>query len=101
MLKWTSTKEEVETISKIVKIATRILKDYKVMNAMMDIEAVHCNGNPLRLEAMLEAGMSEDQGKLMDFFHDISGIWLHINRKTGKLEDGFQPRFTDYDKLSV
>lgn len=53
----------------------------------MNITACHANGNPLRLEDLLEA---DD----FNFGHDISGIDHHINRNTGKLENHFRPRFS-------
>jgi hypothetical protein len=52
----------------------------------MDIEAAHCNGNPLKLKELLEADDS-------NFMHDVLGIRRHINRKTGELEDCFVPRY--------
>ena len=57
------------------------------LNLMMDVEACHCNGNPLRLADMLAA---DD----FNFAHDVSGISNCINRTTGKLEGFFSPRFS-------
>lgn len=61
---------------------------YKMMDASMDIEAAHCNGNPLRLADLLEA---DD----FNFAHDVFGIRRHIDRETGKLGDCFSPRYTE------
>lgn len=57
------------------------------MDVEMDLCAVHANGNPLRLEALLEA---DD----FNFCHDIYGIRRHLDRDTGKLGDFFSPRFS-------
>lgn len=54
---------------------------------MMDVTSTHLNGNPLRLEALLEA---DD----FNFAHDIYGIRRHLDRTTGQLKDFFSPRFS-------
>lgn len=53
----------------------------------MDITATHASGNPLRLQALLEA---DD----FNFAHDIFGIANCLNRATGQLENCFRPRFS-------
>lgn len=53
----------------------------------MDITATHCNGNPLRLQDLLDA---DD----FNFIHDVAGIRRHLDRTTGKLQDMFSPRFS-------
>lgn len=77
---------------KIARRARDLLLDYKVSRAAwsieLDVVATHCNGNPLRLEALLAA---DD----FNFLHDISGIARHLNRETGELENGFRPRFSE------
>lgn len=57
------------------------------LTLFMDIEACHCNGNPLRLRDLLNAPDS-------DFFHDITGIIHYIDRNTGTLTDFFSPRYS-------
>jgi riboflavin transporter FmnP len=52
---------------------------------MMDLELVHANFT-LDLPSFSEA-----QG--YDFFHDIAGIYRHMNRRSGELEGCFLPRF--------
>lgn len=52
----------------------------------MDITATHLNGCPLKLQELLDASM-------FDFTHDILGIRRHLNRRTGKLENCFLPRY--------
>lgn len=65
----------------------RINDPWTKQDIMMDLSAVHANGNPLRLEELRQA---DD----FNFAHDILGIRRHLNRETGKLEDGFRPRFS-------
>jgi hypothetical protein len=87
---WNATKEEHEIMG---KIADRFVAEFQGINTgskldiMMDLEAIHCNGNPLKLQELLEA-------KKFDFNHDMIGIIDHINRKTGKLQDCFVPRYS-------
>lgn len=86
MLNWNCTKEEHEIIRKIVKKAAEgISLDY--LESIMDIEAVHCNGNPLQLKEFLK-------GKPIDFLHDFFGIMKNLDRTTGKLCNCFVPRFS-------
>lgn len=67
----------------VMAIEERI--DYGRIEIAMDVTAVHANGCPLRLLALLRATD-------FDFAHDIFGIRRHLNRTTGQLEDGFTPR---------
>ena len=60
---------------------------YSLLHAEMDILATHANGNPLKLQELLDA--DED-----NFLHDVFGIRRHLNRRTGELEDFFVPRFS-------
>jgi hypothetical protein len=84
------TRSEIIVVSKIAKRAVCMALDagvaYKHQDAMMDIEACHSNGCPLKLEELLAA----DDG---NFGHDVFGIRRFIDRETGKLGDGFWPRF--------
>ena len=88
---WNATLEEMELISKIadraVALADGVGYHINKMQTVMDIEACHCNGNPLQLEELLNA---DD----FNFVHDVWGIRKHINRNNGKLEDFFVPRFS-------
>jgi len=52
----------------------------------MDISAAHIN-SPLRLRDLLES----DE---FNFIHDVLGINKHINRKTGRMNDCFFPRYS-------
>lgn len=63
-------------------------KLYKTqVDLVMDITAVHANGNPLRLTDLLSADA-------FNFSHDIGGIRNHLDRETGKLTQCFRPRFS-------
>lgn len=95
---FTATKEEGEIISKIARKFCDIAnnKGWKCCDAIdveMDIEAVHCNCIPLRLEDMLNA----DEFSLI---HDICGINRNLNRETGQIENFFLPRFSKPEKTT-
>lgn len=91
MVKFEATKEETILISAIAQRAHYIARNsgivYDIINISMDVEATHCNGNPLKLAELLEA----DE---LNFCHDIFGIAEHLNRDTGTLEDCFSPRYS-------
>lgn len=90
MLNWTSHKETMDTESAIAKravaMATKHGIDYKQMDVIMDIDACHSNGCPLKLGELLKA---DD----FNFAHDVFGIRQHIDRQTGKLQNCFDPRY--------
>ena len=89
------TKQDAAIIHKIAVRANNVAKDigfkYPVQDAAMDITAVHANGNPLRLQRLLDADK-------FNFAHDIAGIRNCLDRDTGKLNNCFEPRCTDYSK---
>lgn len=92
MINWTTDRATLDTQSKIADRVMEMVKQaggmpYKKMDILMDIDACHSNGNPLKLEELLKS----DDG---NFAHDVFGIRQHINRKTGKLEDCFVPRYS-------
>lgn len=91
-IKWKATAAERGIIRQIAERAVALAKANKgqrrhPLDIQMDIEAVHCNGNPLRLADLLAA---DD----FNFAHDILGIGRHLDRETGKLGGCFLPRFT-------
>jgi hypothetical protein len=92
MIKWgKTTKEEVQTISRIAKRANKIMEretgdSLDVMSTVMDLEATHTHGCPLKLAELEKA----DDVNLM---HDVLGIARHIDRDTGELTNCFLPRF--------
>ena len=91
MIKWTSSREEMELESKIADKAIAMAQEngiaLKKLETVMDIDACHMNGNPLKLAGLLAADP-------LDFAHDVIGIINHIDRKTGKLKDCFSPRYS-------
>lgn len=88
--KFSATRAEIILISQIaaraVAMAAQLGFAYKHQDAMMDIEACHSNGCPLKLDELL----STDDG---NFGHDVFGIRRFIDRETGILGGGFFPRF--------
>lgn len=91
ILNWKTTTEDSSLIKEIAEMAVGLAAEhgveYKFMDAIMDITAVHLNDTALDLERMRGA-------RKEDLAHDIFGIRRHINRETGKLEDCFLPRFS-------
>lgn len=51
----------------------------------MDLSATHANGCPLDFDKL--AGFDD-----FNLMHDITGIYKHLNRETGELENCFLPR---------
>lgn len=87
-----TTRHEFDLIQRIVDCSmglstARRLDQWTRMDMAMDLSAVHANGNPLRLEALLVA---DD----FNFAHDILGIRHNLNRETGKLGNFFSPRLS-------
>ncbi len=90
MITWdelTTTREEARVI---VRIAARAYREIPGIcdntGLAMDLEACHGCGCPLDLEGLLAA-------KPGDFAHDLCGIRRHVDHETGRLGDGFLPRF--------
>ena len=93
MIRWAN---DFKTIDLTVKIADRYLElcdklnmpscKPKKLTVVMDIDACHSNGCPLKLGELLRASDFE-------FAHDVGGIITNINRETGKLENCFLPRY--------
>lgn len=81
---------EFDLIDRIADRAQSVAKEYGApfdrQGMVMDLTAVHANGCRLRLAELLEA-------KPFDFAHDVFGISLHLDRKTGQLGDFFLPRY--------
>lgn len=90
-LSWDVSGAELGVIAEIahraaaMKVCRELGYDFKW--AMMDLQATHANGTPLRLDDLLKA---DD----FNFSHDILGIRRHLDRKTGKLGGFFSPRFS-------
>jgi hypothetical protein len=80
---------EEEVVEKITHRAVHMFARVGIYrtpaDVRMDLEATHAK-MPLRLAELAEAPD-------FDFAHDMGGIYRHLNRETGELEDFFVPRF--------
>lgn len=85
------TADEYRVISQIANRAWKhesVRASYaSISDLEMDLEATHNCGNPLDVQKLLDAPDGT-------FFHDLSGIEEHLDRKTGELKDFFVPRCT-------
>ena len=90
MIKWTNNVAEMKLESAIADRVIALAKTMGVklekMKLVMDLDACHNNGTPLKLQELLDTDNA-------NFMHDIVGIQNHIDRTTGKLTDCFLPRF--------
>jgi hypothetical protein len=88
-VKFTATKQEAEFIRTIVErvLSRHLPSTMDKQSVLMDLEACHSNGCPLRLKEM--AAWERD----FDLVHDVCGIVNTIDRTTGKLTGHFLPRF--------
>ena len=87
-------KDEFETIVKICERAEAMdISAGERFTLIMDLENAHKDVG-LNLTGLLEA---DD----LNFAHDIIGIQNHMNRRTGKLEDFFVPRYAKQDVASL
>lgn len=80
--------EDTKLIHQIAKRAYQQLK-VDPLSLVVDLRTVHANGNPLRLQEMLEV-----EANSPDFMHDIYGIRHYLDRETGELTEFFTPRFS-------
>ena len=85
-----ASKDDAAIIQQIAERAFKVAQKAGIqadeLGFSIDVTAVHCNGCPLDLDRLLA-------GPDVDFTHDVFGIWRHLNRETGKLEDFFLPRY--------
>lgn len=81
--------EQMQDVQRIVDRALPLLRKAgaKVtpLDLMMAISCVHAQ-MPLHLRNLAAA---DD----FQFAHDVAGIYRHLNRRTGELENCFVPRF--------
>lgn len=98
VLSWNTAPGEYDLILQIASRAVRAARkagvEYRLQDATMDINAVHSNGTPLRLEELLEADN-------FNFNHDVFGIRRHLDRSTGQLGNCFVPRFAKLERASA
>jgi hypothetical protein len=90
ILNFNITTEDRNTIAQIGDrfdaIATRLGRNVDRLGIELDVIFCHLNDVKLDLDRLLSADDS-------NFVHDVAGINRHIDRKTGKLQDCFYPRF--------
>jgi hypothetical protein len=81
---------EVMLMKGIVERFERLVAPREVdrLSTMMDLEACHCNGCPLDLQALLDAESDAD------LVHDVAGITRHLDRDSGTLVNYFRPRYS-------
>lgn len=89
-MNWRTESEDTKFIVDIVSRARELLtKEWDKLQApaemLMDITAVHANGCPLDLKKLLEYSD-------FDFSHDVTGIFINIDRSSGGLKNQFRPR---------
>lgn len=88
-MNWNVSRKDAKLIDKIVDRYIDLQPTSQVgcrMERAMDLTACHLNGCPLDLEGLLAA-------KDMDLIHDVWGLFVHIDRTNGKLQDCFVPRY--------
>jgi len=91
-MKFTKNEAEARLIGQITKkvFGAWFLADRNTtrdtLSIMMDLDACHANGCPLDLQRMLEA----DSDSLIN---DVLGIAVNLDRDTGRLQNGYIPRF--------
>lgn len=85
---FTASRYEIGLIVEIARRAKAVLPGLpsNISTWVMDVEACHCNGTPLRLHDLLAASEG-------DFAHDLGMIFSEIDRKTGKLVGCGVPRY--------
>ena len=83
-LRWSTSAEDADLID---KIASRAFREFgsETLLVAMDLTVCHLNGHPLDLPRLLAFPLG-------DFGHDVNGIRRHLDRQTGELTGGFQPR---------
>jgi hypothetical protein len=77
----------IERIAKRAEPKRKVFTpNYEYAQLLKDLTVCHVTIYKFRLDEFLAAYES-------DFWHDIVGIYRHLNRTTWQLENGFVPRF--------
>lgn len=89
--KFNFTREEHDIALRIAHRAVDLAEksgnhDLRPIDFLMDLEAVHSNGCPLLLAEL-------EMADTFNFAHDVFGIYRHLDRLTGVLQDCFTPRY--------
>ena len=82
MIKWEATEEEYDLITAIAqrgafRAAEKGL-EYDQMTAIMDIEACHCNGTPLRLQDLLYAD-DDEFANILKAIHELRPYYPEVS----------------------
>lgn len=89
-IEWKACPEDTDLLKQIAFRAWELLGQKRsaadLERICMDLTACHLNGCPLRLNDML-------WGNDLDLMHDITLIYKHIDRRTGKLTGFALPRY--------
>lgn len=89
-IEWKTTPEDADLLKQIAFRAWELLgqkrKAADLERIGMDLTACHLNGCPLRLNDMLWATD-------LDLMHDITLIYKHTDRMSGKFTGPVRPRF--------
>lgn len=91
MLQFKASKQEVIKIHQVVKRAASFDDTIDFATTQMDLEACHCNGNPLDLNKLLTFD-------IYNLMHDVYGIRRNLDRQTGELTNCFVPRSSAKEK---
>lgn len=76
-----------QIVERTAKLAEEVgIETINKTDLEMDLIATHANGCPMQFQRLLDADN-------FDFVHDVLGIREHLNRRTGRLEHHFLPRF--------
>jgi len=87
MINWKKiTQTDQDKCIEIINRAKTLIDIKDRMGTEMDIMAAHISC-PLKLGELLKADN-------FNFLHDVCGIINNLNRKTGKLDNCFLPRFS-------
>lgn len=87
---WKTSPEDQALVRRIVARANRYAarnRQEPIEDLDMDLIACHNNGCELDLRGLLDA-------EAFDFVHDVHGIHHHLDRRTGRLVDHFEPRYS-------
>ncbi len=89
MISFKTTETEQLLIEKAARRAHKLAKkhgvNYPIIDATMDLAAVHLNACMLDLNKL-------NQADDFNFSHDVFGIRRHLDRTTGQLGGCFSPR---------
>lgn len=98
MIDWNKvTKESIEGITKILERAnkTESISVKRILARGEDSLRMDLEATSLVVDLDWKAWLEADE---FNFLHDLIGIYNHLNRETGKLDNCFLPRFAKCEK---